>query len=202
MLFKKLALLFVLLTSTYCFGIEDLEILISPEEISQKMKELASRIDAEYRGESLTILMVMKGAVCTTADLIRNLKTPTVLEYIKASSYGKKGTDRGELQINGLAELDLASKNVLIVDDIFDSGNTMLQIVERVQKMQPKSVKTFVTLLKKVPRQITYRPDFFLFECENRFVIGYGLDYKEYYRNLPGIYSFINDTPPFGVPEI
>lgn len=200
MLFRNIVMMCMVITSAICGAGEDLELLISREEIATKMQALAAKIDEDYSKEPLTIIMVMKGAVCVTADLIRYLQTPTVLEYIRASSYGKNGKSRGELRITGLDDLNLAGKNVLIVDDIFDSGNTMYKILKQVQAKQPKTVKTFVALLKKVPRELDYRPDYFLFECENRFVIGYGLDYKEYYRNLPGIYSFPNDTPPVEMP--
>lgn len=191
---KKFALLF-LLVSSVCFGNKNLELLISADEIEQKLAEVSAKIDAEYQGEALTVIMVMKGAVCVAADLIRQLHIPATLEYMKASSYGHKGTTRGELKITGIDQLDLKGKNVLIVDDIFDSGTTMTGIVERLQEKSPKSLKTLVLLLKKVPRETAYRPDYTLFEIENRFVVGYGLDYKEYYRGLPAVYAFINDTP-------
>ena len=140
--------------------------------------------------------MTLKGAICISADLIRHLKVPVQIEFIKASSYGQNGTERGALTIQGVEKLDLTSKNILVVDDIFDTGHTMSGIIAQLQERNPKSLKSLVLLQKKVPRQIAYLPDYSLFEIENRFVIGYGLDYKEYYRELPGIYAFINDTPP------
>ena len=191
---KKIAVFFLLLSSI-CFGNNNLELLISTEEIDHKLTEICAKIDQEYQGEELTVLIVMKGAICVASDLIRKLQIPTTIEYMKASSYGHKGTSRGELTITGIDRLDLKGKNVLLVDDIFDSGATMTGIVERLQEKNPKSLKTLVLLLKKVDRETKYRPDYILFEIENRFVIGYGLDYKEYYRGLPAIYAFINDTP-------
>lgn len=192
---KKLAALIFLCISSLGWG-KNCELLISQEEIQQKLSEVAAKIEEDFKGEEIILLMVMKGAVCVTADLIRHLNLPCTLEYMKASSYGQKGTKRGELTFTGLDRLDLKGKNVLVVDDIFDSGHTMKGIVDKVQEMQPKTLKTFVAVSKKVERDISYRPDYILFEIENRFVIGYGLDYKEYFRGLPGIYAFINDTPP------
>jgi hypoxanthine phosphoribosyltransferase len=184
---KKLALVF-LFFSSLCWG--DLQLLIGPEEIAQKIKESATKIDKEYVGKELTIVMVMKGAVCITADLIRYLQTPVELEYVSASSYGQNGDVRGDLKVMGLDNLDLNSKHVLIVDDIFDSGATMETIVQNLKTKNPKSVKSLVLLLKNVPRKTSYLPDYALFEIENHFVLGYGLDFKEKYRGLPGIYYF------------
>lgn len=192
---KKFVSAFLLISSA-CWGDDCMNLLISPQEISQKVQEVAKVIDQQYQGEELNIIMVMKGAICITADLMRNLHVPVTIDYISASSYGAHGTERGELRVSGLDKLDLSSKNVLIVDDIFDTGATMTTLVSRVQEKNPKSLKTLVLLVKDVPRKTTYRPDYTLFEIENHFVIGYGLDYKENYRELPGIYFFANDTPP------
>ncbi len=166
------------------------QLLISQDEIKQRIEEIAPIIDAEYAGDELVIVMVMKGAFCVTADLIRLLKTPCTLEYIQASSYGLGGTKKGELKIVGLENLNLTSKNVLLIDDICDSGNTLTELIVKLQQKRPKSLKTLVLLTKNVPRDPVYNPDYTLFEIENLFVIGYGLDYKEYYRGLPGIYLY------------
>jgi|SRR5580700_818171 hypoxanthine phosphoribosyltransferase len=174
-------------------GIEDMdniELLISQDEIKSKITEFAQMLDTQYHNEELTIVMVMKGAICMTADLIRALKTPCTIEYVKASSYGQRGEKRGELKIFGLQELDLSSKNVLLVDDIYDSGETVSQIVAKLKEKKPKSLKSAVLLAKNVARDVNYIPDYILFNIGNQFVIGYGLDYKELYRGLPGIYAF------------
>ncbi len=172
---------------------DNIELLISPHEIEQKIADAARAIDVQYAGDELTIVMVMKGSLCLTADLMRALKTPTTLEYIKASSYGRRGAKKGELTIVGLDELDLSSKNVLLVDDIFDSGETISQIVAKLQQKNPKTLKTLVLLSKNMKRDVDYVPDYALFDVENLFVIGYGLDYKEHYRGLPGIYVLTTD---------
>jgi len=191
---KNLTIIFLFVFSL-CYGNDNIELLIGPDEIEQEISAVASQINEDYRGEELTILMVMKGAICVSADLIRHLRIPFTIEYMRASSYGQRGTSHGELRISGIDDLDLASKNVLVVDDIFDTGNTMTKVVAELEKKHPKSLKTLVLLVKKVPRETTYLPDYCVFEIENRFVIGYGLDYKEFYRGLPGIYAFINDVP-------
>lgn len=185
-------------TCALCEGFEErLELLISPQEISAKIQEAAQEIDREYADKPLTVVMVMKGAVCVTADLIRALHIPFKLDYLKASSYGYNGTQAGELTIIGFDKLDITDRDILIVDDIFESGNTMLGIVEKLKTKQPSSIKTLTLLVKDIPRKTSYLPDYALFTIQDRFVVGYGLDYKEFYRGLPGIYAFINDTPPF-----
>jgi hypoxanthine phosphoribosyltransferase len=182
----------LLAASSLCFGAKAPDVLIPPEMIDQKLSEIAVDLNTAYKEEGVTILMVMKGAICVTADLMRHLTVDTTLECISASSYGKKGTVRGELTVTGLDKLDLEGKNVLIVDDIFDTGHTMSALIEQVATKGPKTLKSLVLLTKDVPRQIPYRPDYSLFTIDNHFVIGYGLDYNENYRHLPGIYYFPN----------
>jgi len=193
----KYLLIFFLFLSPFCYSNSDLEPLIPSSEIALKLKEVGAQIDKEYNGSELVIVMVMKGAIMVTADLIRNLHIPVSVEYVKAKSYGKNGMTRGKLAVFGLKELDIKGKNVLIVDDIFDSGTTMTTLIKKFQEKNPKTLRSLVLLLKQVPRKVTYRPDFVLFEIQNRFVVGYGLDYKELYRGLPGIYAFPNDIAPF-----
>lgn len=167
---------------------DNIELLISQDEIRRRISEVTLLLDTQYQGEELVIIIVMKGAICIAADLIRELKTPCKIECVKASSYGSRGVSRGDLQITGLEEIDLSSKNVLLIDDIFDSGETISQLVIQLKSKNLKSFKSLVLLSKNVKRQITYIPDYILFEIENLFVVGFGLDYKEYYRGLPGIY--------------
>lgn len=179
---------------TYTEHMSNVELLISQDEIKSKIAQVAQVLDAYYQGEEVTIVLVMKGAICIAADLIRELKGPSTLEYVTASSYGQRGTKRGDLKIIGLDSLDLHAKHVLLVDDIFDSGETLTRILAKLQEMNPKTLKSLVLLAKKVPRDISYYPDYALFEIENQFVIGYGLDYKEQYRGLPGIFLLKSDA--------
>lgn len=192
---KKVLTLGVMALSTLGWGEEHLEVLIPPQSIQEKVQEVALEINQEYKDKKLTILTVMKGGICLAADLMRQLQIPFTLEFIKASSYGKNGTKRGELTIAGLEKLDLAGKDVLVIDDIFDSGNTMAGIASLLESQKPNSLKTMVLVIKDIPRKVTYRPDYALFTIPDRFVVGYGLDYKEYFRGFPGIYAFIDDLP-------
>ncbi|MBS0653888.1 MAG: hypoxanthine phosphoribosyltransferase [Verrucomicrobia bacterium] len=192
---RRLSWLLLLLT-TLCHADENVELLICPDQIESKIQTAAKSLNELYRNDEVVIVMVMKGAICVTADLIRHLDVPFTIDYLKASSYGQHGTTAGELKVSGLDALDIEGKHVLVVDDIFDTGNTMVTLMSLIQQKSPKSLKSLVLLVKDVPRKVTYRPDFVLFDIPNRFVIGYGLDYKEHYRGLPGIFAFINDTPP------
>jgi hypoxanthine phosphoribosyltransferase len=167
---------------------EDFKLLISKEQIDSRIKEVASEINREYEGKEIVLVMVMKGAIYITADLMREITVPCILEYVKASSYGL-GTVSGELTLRGIEDLSLKGKHVILVDDIFDTGKTMTTIKEKLLLQEPASIKTLVLLLKNRPRTITAVPDYVLFPIEDEFVIGYGLDDKEYRRGLPGVYT-------------
>jgi hypoxanthine phosphoribosyltransferase len=133
--------------------------------------------------------MVLKGALCIAADLIREIDLPLHLETVQCASYGALGKERGELKVYGLDRINLHSRDVLIVDDIFDTGHTMATLYAELGKQKPRSLKSCVLLCKNVPH-VTNLPDYILFDIENEFVVGYGLDYKERYRGLSGVHVF------------
>jgi len=131
----------------------------------------------------------MKGAICFGADLIRKIKNPkATLNYIHCSSYGQQGSKRGELTITNLDKLDITSKHVILIDDIFDSGTTLSSVSSILRTKSPVSLKTLVVLEKRGKNITNFNPDISLFKIEDKFVVGYGLDYKELYRGLNGIY--------------
>ncbi len=145
---------------------------------------MAAAITERYQGQSLTIVAVMTGSVVLLADLIRRLSMPIRVSLIQASSY-RGGTESGELYIREDMMLDVTNRNVLIVDDIFDTGRTLVAIKQCVQSMSPQSVTTAVLLHKKGRQQVEMIPDFVGFHIPDEFVVGYGLDYCDHYRNLP-----------------
>lgn len=195
---KKMWFILSCVISSACFGADcPMDVLISSEVIAEKVEEFGQQVSKDYQDKNLTVIMIMKGAICVTADLIRQLDIPFKLECVKASSYGYNGTTGGELTISGLENLEIEGRDVLVVDDIFETGNTMLGICRQLEKKHPKSIKTLVLLAKTIEKKVEYRPDYVLFDIPNRFVIGYGLDYKELYRGLPNICAFIDDQPPF-----
>jgi len=162
--------------------------LIDKSRIAETLREMAKAIQRDYKGKELVIVMVLKGSLCLVADLIRELDLPLDIEVVQCSSYGAKGAERGELEIIGLDRLHIQHKDVLVVDDIFDSGHTLTKLLGALKAKHPKSIKSLVLLLKKVARSTEYLPEYVLFEIENLFVVGYGLDYKERYRGLSGVY--------------
>lgn len=172
-------------------NLPDFELLISEQSIINKIAEVAAELDRDFHGHEVTIVMIMKGAICLVADLIRHIQNPCSIDFIHCSSYGKNGTERGELSFFGMDRIDVKGKHVLLVDDIFDSGVTLSEAAKRLKEQNPKSLKSLVLLTKNVPHKTDYRPDYTLFPIENRFVVGYGLDYKELYRGLPGVYAMI-----------
>ncbi len=167
---------------------QDFKLLLSKEQIDSRIKEIAAEINHEYAGKEIVLVMVMKGAIYLTTDLMREITVPCILEYVKASSYGL-GMVSGELTLQGIDNLSLQGKHVIIIDDIFDTGKTMTAIKEKLLLQQPASLKILVLLLKNRPRTITTIPDYVLFPIEDEFVIGYGLDYQEHYRGLPGVFT-------------
>ena len=164
--------------------------LIGQKQIADQIRQIAHEIDREYSGKDLVILMVLKGAVCLVADLIRAIEVPCDIEVVQCASYGEGGTNRGALQIFGLDQLNLQDRDLLIVDDIFDSGHTMSSLIDALKIKRPRSIKSLVLLCKDVERSTSFRPDYILFEIKNHFVVGFGLDYKERYRGLPGIFIY------------
>ncbi|CCB89619.1 phosphoribosyltransferase [Simkania negevensis] len=166
-----------------------LDLLIDREKIDERLRALAQELETLYKDEEITIVMLMKGAFFLVADLMRLLHLPMRVEALSCSSYGERGMQKGELIISGLEKLRAEEKHILIVDDIFDIGDTLSEVYEVLKQKKPASLRSLVLLTKDVPHQTDYRPDFSLFDIEDRFVVGYGLDYKEYYRGMPDIYA-------------
>ncbi len=163
-------------------------ILISREQIARRIDELGEEISASCSEGELTLLCVLTGSVVFLADLIRRLPMKVRIEMISASSYPGEATTPQQLRLDVLPELDFAGRAVLVVDDILDSGRTLEAIVAEVRQRQAVSVRTCV-LLGKTPSQGDRRiaPDFCGFSIGQEFVVGYGLDFNNLYRNLPDI---------------
>ena len=172
--------------------IKDLKVLISEEEIKEKLKTLAKEIEAKYdTNEELYVICVLKGSVMFCVDLVKHFKNPIQMEFIRISSYGNEQKSSNTWQAVDLTLPNLHEKNVLIVEDIIDTGLTARFLTDLFKiKHHPKKL-LFVSLLnKKCARQIEIEPDLYGFEIDDKFVVGYGLDYKGYFRNLPYIGYF------------
>ncbi len=166
------------------------EVFISAEKIKSRIQELASEINRDFKGEELVVIGVLNGAFMFCADLIRELNVPVSLEFIKASSYGDGTKSSGTVKLNMEFAGNLKGKNILLVEDIVDTGLTIKKIFEDIKKEGPKKLK-LASLLFKPARNEHYTPiDYLGFEIEDKFVIGYGLDLAGKYRELPfiGIY--------------
>ncbi len=163
-----------------------LETLLTAEAIDARVRELAERIERDYHDRPLTVIGVLKGSVFFLVDLIRRLRIPLRLEFVRASSYGSEMTSSGTVKLSELDE-SFEGRHVLIVDDILDSGRTLLALKERIARAHPASVKTCVLVDKRTTRAVPMDADYRAFEIEDVFIVGYGLDWAEQFRNLPHI---------------
>lgn len=161
-----------------------MDVLITEAQIQSAVRDLAQRLRAEYDGKPLTILGVMTGSLFFLTDLVRELDLPLQLGVLLASSYRGTRTTAGELTINDAFLPSLAGREVLVVDDIFDTGRTLAQLLERLQAHQPARVRTAVLLWKTERQEVELVPDHFCFQIPDRFVVGYGLDFNNDYRHL------------------
>lgn len=166
----------------------DLKVLFEASEIQEAIKQLGARLNAEYKDEELYVICVLKGAVMFMVDLTKHLKMPLRMEFIRLSSYGSGFNSSGKVSAVDIALPDLNEKNVLIVEDIIDTGHTAKFLVDFInQNFKTKSLKFCSLLDKRVKREVDIDADFYCFEIDDKFLVGYGLDYDGYYRNLPYI---------------
>ncbi len=164
----------------------DLEkILVTQEEIQAMVGELAARIDRDYAGRDLLLVGVLKGAVMIMADLARALRTPATMDWMAVSSYGSGTKSSGVVRILKDLDTDIVGRHVLVVEDIIDSGLTLSWLLANLSSRQPASVEVCALLRKPDAAKVDLRVRYVGFDIPNEFVVGYGLDYGERYRNLP-----------------
>lgn len=168
-------------------NLEEVKILYSEEEIKNKVKELGAAISRDYAGESLLVIGILKGAFVFMADLVRQITIPLQLDFMDVSSYGNSTNSSGEVRIMKDLDYSIEGKNVLIVEDIVDTGLTLIYITEILKKRGPKSVKIACLLDKPSRRKSPTYPSYVGFSIPDEFVVGYGLDYAERYREYPAI---------------
>lgn len=166
--------------------LENLPVLIGEEEIQKRISEVAKEIDKDYNGEEVVVISILKGAVFFTVDLVKKMKTPIQLEVMQISSYsGTKQT--GKLIIKKDLEHNIEGKNVLIVEDIIDTGTTLNYLREYLSSKNPKTLKIAVLADKVERRKVEVKLDYKCFEVPDKFVVGYGFDVDEKGRNIPYI---------------
>ncbi len=161
-------------------------VLITEEQIARRIKTLAREIERDFRGRETVVISLLSGTVMFLADLIRHLNLPLRLDFMGVSSYGA-GTESGELVFTRELRLDVRGRDVLLVDDILDTGKTLSRVLPKLRALKPRRVKICVLLDKPSRRAEKVKADYVGFEIADFFVIGYGLDFAERYRNLPFI---------------
>jgi len=171
------------------------QVLLSESQIQARVKELGRQIEADYQGKPLTIVAVLTGSLILLADLIRQIQIPLRVALLQASSYKGASTTAGVLLINEAFAPDVAGRDVLLLDDILDTGHTLSALVRRMADRGALSVRTAV-LLRKVGRQeVRLEPDYCGFTIPDAFVVGYGLDFDDDYRHLPHV-AVLDDPAP------
>lgn len=163
------------------------EVLIGEEEIASKVKELAQLLSEEYRGKNPLIICVLKGAAFFMTDLIKQMDIELEMDFMDVSSYGNRSESSGEVKIIKDLNTSVQGRHVLVVEDIIDSGLTLKYLVDLLHHRKAASVKVVTLLDKPRRRKVDFKPDWTGFEVPDEFVVGYGLDYAEKYRNLPYI---------------
>jgi hypoxanthine phosphoribosyltransferase len=161
------------------------EILVGPEELAQRVRELADEVSRDYEGRDLVLIGVLKGAVFFLSDLMRHLTVPCEVDFMAVASYGSATKSSGVVRI--LKDLDavIEGRDVLIIEDIVDSGLTLQYLLRNLAGRDPRSLEVCALLIKPERRKVDLRTRYVGFEIPNRFAIGYGLDHQERYRNLP-----------------
>lgn len=175
------------------------EICVSQEKLAETVKALGAQISRDYAGKELTLVCILKGAVVFAADLMREITVPCRIEFMRISSYGNS-TNSGEIKIVHDIEINPEGKNLLIVEDILDSGKTLYYVRDMLRKRNPASIKICALLDKPERRTADIKADYAGLNIPDEFVVGYGLDYADRYRNLPyigilnkSVYSMCNE---------
>lgn len=167
-------------------------ILFSKETIDKRIAELGVQITNDYKGKKLYVLSLLRGSFVFTADMVRAIDDKVMVGFMTTSSYGHSETSSGIVKIVNDVPDNIKGFDVLIMDDIIDTGYTMEAIIKHVKKLGAASVKTCVLLDKPSRRKSNVTPDYSCFEIEDLFVVGYGLDYGNYYRNVPYVFNWEN----------
>lgn len=173
-------------------------VLVTEEQIKQRIQELAKEISATYGNEELTVISIINGAILFTADLFRQLTCPTRLDCIRISSYSDSERPISDPELLDTFRLNINNRHTLVIDDILDTGRTLKKVVDLLLEEEPLSLRTCVLLDKPNRRDIPYEADFVGFRIPDAFVVGYGLDFDEKYRNLPciGVLKAEYQNPP------
>ena len=163
------------------------EVLISEVDLARRVSELADEVRAHYMGQDLVLVGVLKGAIMFMTDLARQIRLPLEMDFMAVSSYGNATQSSGVVRITKDLDSPIDGRNVLVVEDIVDSGMTLRYLLENLRNRRPATLRVCALLNKRVPRKADVTVEHVGFEIPDQFVVGYGLDYAEHYRNLPYI---------------
>lgn len=166
------------------------KVLYSREDIDSRVKEMGKELSEIYRNKKLVIVSLLRGSFIFTADLVRELDIPVEIEFMTTASYGNEEVSSGDVKILQDIRGSLEGKEVLIVDDIIDSGHTISRVIKHLEGKKPDSIKVCVMLDKPSRRQVDLEPDYVGYVIPDVFIVGYGLNYGEYFRNIPYIFTF------------
>ena len=161
--------------------------MFTEEQISEKVKELGKQIEKDYKGEEVLLVGILKGANVFLCDLIRQIDLDVKIDFMSVSSYGSGTESSGTVKILKDLDADIYNRNVIIVEDIIDSGRTLSNLLKELKVREPKSLKLCTLLNKPSRRVVDVDVEYIGFEIEDKFIVGYGIDYAEKYRNLPYI---------------
>ncbi len=170
---------------------------VSPEQLNRCVQDLAERINRDYCGKNLILLGVLNGAFIFMADLVRRIDLPIRVDFVRLASYGDKAKSSGNVRITKDVEVALQGSHVLIVEDIVDSGVTLRWLLDHISALGAESVKLCVLVDKRERREVEIAPEYVGLTVDSGFLVGYGLDFSENHRNLPGIHEVLFET---GVP--
>lgn len=171
---------------------EKISVFIPEEELNQKIRELGAQISRDYQGEEVHLICILKGSIFFTCELAKRITVPVTLDFMSASSYGSGTVSSGVIRIKKDLDESIEGKNVIVIEDIIDSGNTLSYLYQNLLDRNPKSLKLCTLLDKPDRREKEVKVDYVGFQIPDKFVVGYGLDYDQKYRNLPyiGIVEF------------
>ncbi|NDY42556.1 hypoxanthine phosphoribosyltransferase [Dissulfurirhabdus thermomarina] len=177
---------------------DELEELISPDRIRARVRELGDEISRDYEGRPLVVVGILKGAFIFMADLVRHIRGPLVVDFVRLASYGSGTRSTGEVHITKDIEVDVEDRDVLVVEDIVDTGTTLRYLEEVLKLHKPRSVRICCLIDKKERRETDVSVHYVGFDVPRGFLVGYGLDFDEHYRHLPGIYRLRPGYHPEG----
>ena len=161
------------------------KVLYTQEDITRRAKEICKQIDKDYEGQEVLLLGTLKGSVMWMTDIMKYITVDTTIDFITASSYGSSTTSSGVVKITYEPASNMYNKNVIIIEDIIDTGRTLSYLIDKLKERGPKSIKVCSMLNKEARRTVDFHADYVGFEVEDLFIVGYGLDYDQKYRDLP-----------------